>query len=96
MLDIESHFAAIRQKIDHLKAILQTTTDDAQRYDLHERLDECIRESMGLMDRQLQSYAAERGGGRAAPREAGQPKHTAGEHAGWAGEQRYNSDAGGQ
>jgi predicted nucleic acid-binding Zn-ribbon protein len=89
MLDIESHFAAIRQKIDRLKASLQTTTDDAERYDLHERLDECIRESMGLMDRQLQSYAADRGEGQAALREAEQPEHTAGEqHAGQAGEQR--------
>ena len=60
MADIEQRFAAIRQEIDRLRTALQTSVDDAERHQLHARLNECIRESIRLVDQRLQPYATGR------------------------------------
>jgi hypothetical protein len=54
MLDLEQRFAALRQEIDQLKAALQTTTGDLERHALHRRINECIRESIRLLDTRLE------------------------------------------
>jgi hypothetical protein len=56
VVDIQQRFTAIRQEIDGLKAILQVTSDAATRYILLTRLNECICESIRLVEQRLQPY----------------------------------------
>jgi hypothetical protein len=53
MDNLEERFAAIRQEIDRLKVALQTTVDDAERHEIHTRINACIRESLQLIDQRL-------------------------------------------
>jgi hypothetical protein len=56
MDDVQQHFLAIRHEIDSLKAALQTAVDDAERHRLHTRINDCIRESLQLVDRRLNRH----------------------------------------
>lgn len=54
MDNLEERFAAIRQEIDRLKIGLQTAVDDAERHEIHTRINACIRESLHLIDQRLE------------------------------------------
>jgi hypothetical protein len=56
VVDIQQRFTAIREEIDGLKVILQVTADAATRHILLTRLNECICESIRLVDQRLQAY----------------------------------------
>jgi predicted RNase H-like nuclease (RuvC/YqgF family) len=56
MSDLEQRIAALRQEIDHLKAALQTTTDELERSALHIRLNDCIRASVQMIDERIEMY----------------------------------------
>ena len=53
MDDVLQRFEAIRHEIDSLKTALQGATDDAERHELHARINDCIRESLQLIDQRL-------------------------------------------
>ena len=56
MVDEAQRFAAIRQEIDDLKEALQVTVEAATRHMLLARLNECICESIRLVDQRLRVY----------------------------------------
>jgi hypothetical protein len=58
MDDVQQRFVAIRHELDELKVALQTTTDDAERHQLHTRINDCIRASLQLIDQRLNRYNA--------------------------------------
>ena len=58
MSDLEQRVAALRAEMDGLKAALQTATDEAERCELHMRLNDCIRASMRLIDERIQACTA--------------------------------------
>jgi hypothetical protein len=53
MDDVQERFDDIRHRLDGLKAALATATDDAERHRLHEQINNCIRESIRLVDLRL-------------------------------------------
>jgi hypothetical protein len=50
MAHVEHDLAAIRQEIAALRIALQTTSQEQARYELHTRLNACIRESLRLIN----------------------------------------------
>jgi hypothetical protein len=56
--DLDQRVVGLRQEIDHLKAAIQMSTDEAERRVLHMRLNDCIRVSIRLIDERLQVYNA--------------------------------------
>lgn len=58
MDDVQQRFVAIRHEIDSLKAALQAAVDDTERNQLHACINDCIRESLQLIDRRLSRHIA--------------------------------------
>jgi hypothetical protein len=56
MSELDQRVVALRTEIDHLKATLQTTSNEEQRAALHMRLNDCIRASIRLIDERIQVF----------------------------------------
>jgi hypothetical protein len=60
MNTLEQRSTELRAEIDQLKSALQVTTNVSDRFELHGRLNCCIRESLALVEQRLQAaYAAD-------------------------------------
>jgi hypothetical protein len=73
MADIEERFTSLRQEIDRLKAALRATSDDAERYTIHTQLNDCIRESLHLIEQRFSRSSADRAEAPGYARHAGEP-----------------------
>jgi hypothetical protein len=58
MSDLEQRATDLRTEIASIKGRLAGTIDEAERYQLHTRLNACIRESLALIDQRLQASRA--------------------------------------
>jgi hypothetical protein len=61
MDDLHERFLVIRHEIDNLKAALQTTEDNVEQHQLHARINDCIRQSIQLIDQHLGRHNAAAG-----------------------------------
>jgi hypothetical protein len=55
MNTLEQRGTELRAEIDQLKSALQVTTNVSDRFELHGRLNSCIRESLALIEQRLQA-----------------------------------------
>jgi hypothetical protein len=56
MDETEERAAALRAEIDRLKTVLSLTVDEAQRHEVHRRINICIRQSLALIEHRQQTY----------------------------------------
>jgi hypothetical protein len=56
MDNLEQRAAELRAEIGKLKEALVAATDEDTRFELHTRVDRCIRESLALIEQRLQNY----------------------------------------
>jgi hypothetical protein len=52
----EKRAAALRAELERLKSALVITTDQAERHQIHRRINTCISQSLALIDWRLQIY----------------------------------------
>jgi hypothetical protein len=55
---LERRATELRAELDQLKSALLAATDESERFELHQRINACIRESLTLIERRLQAGRA--------------------------------------
>lgn len=56
---LEQRATEVRAEIERLKSALLVTTNKTERFEVHARLNACIRESLALVEQRLQAPRAE-------------------------------------